>query len=317
MARKKKRRKTAKRRKTTKRKTSRNKSKRRSTRKRKTTRSKRKRSTRKRKTARNKRKRSTRRKKSTSRKRSTRRNKRRSSRGRSRSRRYSRRLPSRMNTMFRVSANKWPFDAPIKHSRAAKKGARKRKRKTRGYKRSTGAKYPLIRNPRNMNSTLGANLRAIISMPVMIDALQITAGSVGAPLLGGSLKNVINNATGSETIKSGGMMEIGVNGFAGAALATAATAVSGSSKIGKNIIYGTIGGLFSRVTKGFVNRMLTKDATGATPDQITPAEGGGEGISGVRSDVAREVASMQDRGTGLGAYATGREVIQSAIEEQF
>jgi hypothetical protein len=217
----------------------------------------------------------------------------------------SRRRPFVYNTPF-LTRNPGALPNPRRKKRKVKKNY--------GRKFATPAgKYPLM-NPGKPTQALGANLRALISVPVMIDAGQMTIGSVGSPILAASLSRMITKMTAGKTVidinKPAGLV---LQGVAGAVIATATTIVMKNAKMGKNILLGTRGGLFGDIAKKqIIPRLLGAGTAVVAPTgEPTPAvEPALEGLYGVRADVAAEVAS-------LGAYATGVDILSAAADEQF
>jgi hypothetical protein len=153
-------------------------------------------------------------------------------------------------------------------------------------------------------------------VPVMVDAAQMTIGSVGAPVLAGTLSKLIKQVTGGKlSIDISKPAGLALQGVAGAVMATSVTVVMKNSSVGKNIMLGTIGGIFGDIAKKVIVPMLTpKTATAPAPTtEPTPEALPEPGVSGVRADVAREVASL----SGLNAYATGAGIIAAAADESF
>jgi hypothetical protein len=229
-----------------------------------------------------------------------------------------RRRSFRRNTPFLMRKNPGIADyltmAPKKNP---KKKRRTKRNKLRRF-RTVASSYPRM-NPARPGNALAANLRALVSVPVMVDAAQMTIGSVGAPVLAGTLSKLIKQVTGGKlAIDISKPAGLALQGVAGAVMATSVTVVMKNSSVGKNIMLGTIGGIFGDIAKKVIVPMLTpKTATApATTSESTPEalpEPNGAGVSGVRADVAREVASL----SGLNAYATGAGIIAAAADESF
>lgn len=187
--------------------------------------------------------------------------------------------------MWPVARNAWS-GAPILHARAARKGHRRRKRKrTR--------RNPLVRlNPRGVVRTLKGQVLSVFNKSMMVDAAQMTLGSVGTPVLAQVINKTFAKATG-RTLPGGAVAGYGLQAVSAAVLATGAAALSRSPKLSKNILLGAVGGIFAGIAKAKIVPMLMG--------------GGLSGLAGPRQDLSRELR--------LGAYATGAEVARAAVEE--
>lgn len=235
-------------------------------------------------------------------------------RSRRKPRRKSRRnaIQARRNTPFlmRMNAakmNDWPGQLR-RHATAARKGHSKRRRGIKGYKRPmmSRGRYPIIRNPRNLFQNFNANVRALFDVRVLTDAAQLTVGSLGSPILAATLAKGIGRMTG-KTIALTGVIGNGLVLVSGAGIAAAATAVTGKSAIGKNIIHGTVAGVMSDIGRKLMATILPAGAAPAATVTSPEAAAVPAGTSGVRQDVVREAM--------LGAYATASEIQRASLEE--
>jgi len=309
-----------KKRKASRKRTTKKRTKKRTTRKRSVSRNKKKRSVKKRKKRRttSRRKKTTRRKKrkvsgnrkrrkSTRKKRRTRRNpgaasaNPRKRRKKSSRRKSSRRLPSLYGS--RLSYNT-PFSiAPNKKRRPKKRRkARRNPAVSRNFGMVTG-------NPRrNPGKALAGNLRSLVSPKMMVAAAQVTVGSVASPILGQSLAKLVAQMTGGRVVVSiNSPAGYVLQGLAGAGVATVTTMFTKNSSMGKNILLGTIGGIGADIGKRLILPLLVR---GSAPAAAAPAAEASAGVSGVRQDLAREVATMS-------AYATGADILGATVGEEF
>ena len=234
------------------------------------------------------------------------------------------RRPMSFNSGFLTRPN------PLGRVGAAKKAIKKRRMGKKGYKRPymVGGRYAKIRNPRDLAKSLTSNMKALVSFPVMIDAVQITVGSVGSELLGAGI------ATFVERVKKDGVpiamdSPLGylLKGLAGASLATVASIFMKKATVPQNILYGTIGGIGADFAKRYIVPRLPGMGpmiAAAAPIEA-PAEGGAEGagvsdfltlppgmsgLSGPRGRLSREVSQMRD-------YATTGQIVRAAVAEEF
>lgn len=199
-----------------------------------------------------------------------------------------------------VSLNSWSGDFSG-HRSAAISGYKKRKAGKKGYRKTKGLRFPVWANPGKVGSSALANIKKVYSMPVLMEAGQITVGSIGAPVVGSMLSKAITKATGGKVaITTSGIAGYALQAVSGAALATASAMVVKKPQVGKNIILGTVGGIMADLGKKIIAPILQKATSGTTVS----------GMRGVRQDLDREVAN-------LGAYATNREILNSALTEEF
>jgi len=260
------------------------------------------------------------RKRKTRKRRSTRRNKARRAlptlRNRRRRKPSRRKRRARRNTMWPMAANPI-LRNPLGRKSAAKLAWRQRKRKRKGYAsaKKRGGRYPVARNPRNIAQAFKANLAGIFNKRMLVDAGQMTIGSVGAPVLAASLSKLMARTTG-KALPMSGIAGYGVRAVSGVVLATGAAMVSKDASLSKNVLLGTIGGIFADIAKKRVLPMIMGGSAAAAPAAVTAPEtaaaAGVSGLRGPRQDLARELAL-----SGINDYATGQQIIRATLEEEF
>jgi len=231
--------------------------------------------------------------------------------------------PVARNTMF-ATAN--PIGrSPLAPSTASKVGWRQRMRHRKGYKsaKKSRGRFLISRNPVAVGAqTFKANLKELVNLRTVINASQMTLGSIGSPLVGSAVARGVEKTGIVKTkIELDSPAGMACTALGGVILATIAATFS-RGKMVENIILGTVGGLAADPAKKFLVPKILSLIGGATgaPAQtaveaveaVAAAEGGDMSglLAGPRGDVAREVRGMSD-------YATASSIVRASADEQF
>jgi len=183
----------------------------------------------------------------------------------------------------KIRKNAW-FEEPKRHRIASKKGWGQRKKGTKGYKMASG--YELLRNPfkskrirknpfiskkrrkskrgrslvsgirvkRNPNPlvTFQNSLKTITDIKFVKKASLVTAGSLSAGLLSGMIKSRVKQLPDNAAVN------IALEGASGALVATLAGTVTKNKNVTRDMVLGTIAGIFDDIGRRLITPMLTK-----------------------------------------------------------
>ena len=207
----------------------------------------------------------------------------------------------------------------------------------KGYKRARGAYtrggrryYPVIRNPQNVLAALQGNIKALYHPEVLKDAAGITVGSLGSPIVAAFMATTLSNVL-KRDIPLTGPVGIAMKAVSGAVLSTGITAVTKNTRLGKNVIYGTVAGLIADLMKTQILPRIpflapkagVSDYLPGMGDYLTVPPGMGDYLSvdtpmadylPMNDYLSEEVAQSMQM-SGMGAYASSNEFMDARDED--